>query len=137
MLLTTQYLDEADQLADRIAIIDHGLVVAEDTPAGLKRLTGGSSLDVLLTAASPESPAILAHLVDGAFQISDDGRRLRAPVQSTSGLLARAVRALDEHGVEIEDIAIHQPSLDDVFMRLTGAGTQAASPSDAKEKLAA
>jgi ABC-2 type transport system ATP-binding protein len=119
VLLTTQYLDEADQLADRIAIIDHGRVIAEDTPAGLKRLTGGASLEVRLPQPEPQATAVLSPLVDGRFQVSDDGRTLRAPVRDTKGVVARAVRLLDEHGIEIEDVNVHQPSLDDVFMRLT------------------
>ncbi len=125
VLLTTHYLDEADRLADRIVIIDHGRVIAEDTPAQLKRRIGGGVLEVHLTQPHPEATSVLAHLVEGPFRVEDDGRRLRAPVASTAGLVAPAVRALDDAGVDVEDIAIHQPSLDDVFMRLTGNGSQA------------
>src|SRR5215471_18534620 len=121
VLLTTQYLDEADQLADRIAVVDHGRVIAEGTPAELKRLTGGARLEA--TLMSPDHAALdaLRPLVEGPFQVSEAGRRLRAPVRSTTGLVARVVRALDEAGVDVEDVAVHQPSLDDVFMRLTSA----------------
>ena len=120
VLLTTQYLDEADRLADRIVIIDHGRVIAEDTPAELKRRIGGGMLEVHLTRPHPAATTVLAGLVDGPFQVGDDGRRLRAPVASTVGLVAPVVRALDDAGVDVDDVAIHQPSLDDVFMRLTG-----------------
>jgi daunorubicin resistance ABC transporter ATP-binding subunit len=125
VLLTTQYLDEADRLADRIIIIDHGRVIAEDTPTQLKRRIGGGVLEVHLSRPHPDATTALAGLVDGPFQVTDDGRSLRAPVGSTAGLVAPAVRALDEAGVDVEDIAIQQPSLDDVFMRLTGNGSQA------------
>jgi daunorubicin resistance ABC transporter ATP-binding subunit len=121
VMLTTQYLDEADQLADRVAIVDHGRVVAEDTPAGLKRLTGGGRLEVRLPAADVRASAVLADFADGPVQADDEGRHLRAPIANTTGVVARVVRALDERGVEIEDVNVHQPSLDDVFMRLTGA----------------
>jgi len=121
VLLTTQYLDEADQLADRIAIVDHGRVVAEGTPVELKRLTGGARLEATLVRPDRAALDALRPLVEGPFQVSEDGRHLRAPVRGSSGLVTRVVRALDEAGVEVEDVAVHQPSLDDVFMRLTGA----------------
>jgi len=121
VLLTTQYLDEADQLADRIVVIDHGRVVAEGAPAELKRVTGGARLDVTLTSPNPAAIDALRSLVDGSLQVGDDGRHLHAAVGSTAGLVTRVVRALDEAGVDLEDVAVHQPSLDDVFLRLTGA----------------
>jgi ABC-2 type transport system ATP-binding protein len=121
VLLTTQYLDEADQLADRIVVVDQGRAVAEGTPAELKRVTGGARLDATLTRPDPAALAALGPLAEGPVHLSADGRHLRAPVGGTAGLLTRVVRALDEAGVELEDVAVHQPSLDDVFMRLTGA----------------
>ncbi|HEX5465201.1 MAG TPA: ATP-binding cassette domain-containing protein [Candidatus Limnocylindrales bacterium] len=124
VLLTTQYLDEADQLADRIAIVDHGRVIAEDTSAGLKRLTGGASLEVHLAGPDTGAASAVTAVVDAPVQIEDDGRRLRAALHETRGVVARIVRALDERGVEIEEITVHQPSLDDVFMQLTGAAPE-------------
>ncbi|MFN8622142.1 MAG: ATP-binding cassette domain-containing protein [Chloroflexota bacterium] len=120
VLLTTQYLDEADRLADRVTIIDHGRVVADDTPAALKRLTGGAILEVRLPAPEPAIERVLAPFASGAIQVLDGGRQVRASVVSSQGLIAPAIRLLDEAGIEVEDIAVHQPSLDDVFMRLTG-----------------
>ena len=124
VLLTTQYLDEADQLADRIVVIDQGRVVAEGTPGELKRLTGGGRLEVTLRRPEPAALEVLRPLVEGPLDVTDDGRHLRAPVRSTSGLVTRTVRALDAAGIEPEDVGVLQPSLDYVFLRLTGAGSQ-------------
>jgi ABC-2 type transport system ATP-binding protein len=126
--LTTQYLDEADALADRIAVIDHGRVIAQGTPRELKAATGSQLLEVTLAAPHAGAAEALAALVVGSVKVTDDGRRLRAPVRSESGLAAAALRALDQAGALVDDIAVHKPSLDDVFATLTGAAPSGEDP---------
>ncbi len=120
LLLTTQYLEEADQLSDAIVVIDHGRVIARGTSAELKAATGGARLEVTLTKAQKGAVEALASLVDGPVQVSHAGRRLSAPVQSGAGLATAVVRALDAAGVSVDDVEVHPPSLDDAFFALTG-----------------
>jgi ABC-2 type transport system ATP-binding protein len=130
LLLTTQYLDEADELADQIVVIDHGHVIAGGAPAELKAETGGARLEVTLSEADPGAPAALEPFVAGPVQISQDGRRLRAPVRSGGGLATTVVRALDAAGITVDDVEVHQPSLDDVFFALTGRPAETAEDRD-------
>jgi ABC-2 type transport system ATP-binding protein len=120
LLLTTQYLDEADALADRVVVIDHGLIIANGTPTELKSAVGGTRLEVTLTAAHPGAVGALAPLVEGRVDISQDGRRLRAALNAGSGVATAVIRALDDVGALVDDVAVHPPSLDDVFFALTG-----------------
>jgi len=120
LLLTTQYLEEADELADRIVVIDQGVVIAEGTSAELKTETGGARLTVTLAAPHGGAEAALEPHVAGPVHTSHDGRRLQAAVPSSSGLATRVVRALDAAGVEVDDVEVRPPSLDDVFFSLTG-----------------
>jgi ABC-2 type transport system ATP-binding protein len=120
VLLTTQYLEEADELAHDIVVVDHGRVIAQGTPQELKQASRGARLEV--TLAEPHASAIgaMAPLVSGPVSVSDDGRTLSAGVDSSTGLATVVVRALDAAGVLVDNIEVRQPSLDDVFFSLTG-----------------
>lgn len=119
VLLTTQYLDEADRLAQTIAVVDHGVVLAEGTPDELKRQVGGDRLEVRLADESCMSAAVaaLAGLSDGAPSARDG---VVSMPMGEGGGVADAVRALDAAGITIGDIATRHPTLDDVFLELTG-----------------
>ena len=120
VLLTTQYLEEADELAHDIVVVDHGRVIAHGTPQELKQASRGARLEV--TLAEPHASAVeaMAPLVSGPVSVSDDGRTLSAGVDSSTGLATVVVRALDDAGVLVDNIEVRQPSLDDVFFSLTG-----------------
>jgi ABC-2 type transport system ATP-binding protein len=125
VLLTTQYLDEADHLADKIAVIDHGRLIAEGTGAQLKDQVGGDRLEVTLTDPSQADSArsVLA-AVTGCDATADD-HVVRAPVSRRDGTVAEALRRLDDAGVDVADLTLRRPTLDDVFLYLTGHAAEA------------
>jgi len=144
VLLTTQYLDEADALADQIVVIDHGRVIANGTPQELKEASRGARLEVTLTAPYPRAAEAIGSLTAGRVHTSEDGLRLSAGVDSAPGLATSVVRALDAAGVLVDNIEIRQPSLDDVFFSLTGGhlapeddqpGPGAADPEGARPEM--
>jgi ABC-2 type transport system ATP-binding protein len=127
VLLTTQYLDEADQLAHDVAIVDHGRVVATGTPAELKGRAGDDVVELHLargadiTGTAERLASILA--LDAVPPHDPGGTRLTLPARAGADDLISVVRALDELGVAVEDVALRRPTLDDVFLALTGAAT--------------
>ena len=120
VLLTTQYLDEADHLAHRIAVIDRGRLIAEGPPDDLKAQVGGDRLEVRLEDPSQCEPALsaLRSLANGNAWLEDSV--LRVPLEDRRGAIAEAVRRLDVAAIGVEDVAIRRPTLDDVFLKLTG-----------------
>ncbi|MDQ0715197.1 ABC-2 type transport system ATP-binding protein [Streptomyces luteogriseus] len=119
VLLTTQYLEEADQLADRISVVDAGRVIAEGTADELKAETGGDRIDVTLRHAGQLGAAVALLPLIGV-SVDADRRLLSAPVTDRMEALSGVVRALKEAGIEAEDVALRRPTLDEVFLHLTG-----------------
>ncbi|MCD6728245.1 MAG: ATP-binding cassette domain-containing protein [Solirubrobacteraceae bacterium] len=124
VLLTTQYMDEADRLADSIAVIDRGRVIADGTPDALKDRVGGERLEVRLAdgAAAPRALEALAPLSDEPPTLEDGAVKLS--VRGRSGTIVDAVRRLDEAGVGVDDVGLRRPTLDEVFLSLTGRATR-------------
>ena len=124
VMLTTQYLDEADRLCDAIAVIDEGLVIAEGSPDELKARVGGERLDIRLCNSGDGARAAAALTAVGAEAPYVEDGSVRVRLSDRQGAIADAVRQLDDAGVAIDDIAIVTPTLDDVFLQLTGHATE-------------
>ena len=130
VVLTTQYLDEADRLAERIAVIDHGRVIAEGTPRELKLQVGGERLEITLcdSGRGAAAASALEGIGDGRPEVLDGV--VRVPLRERSGAITAAVRRLDEASVAIDDIVLREPTLDDVFLQLTGHHVEQDEPAD-------
>jgi ABC-2 type transport system ATP-binding protein len=122
VLLTTQYLEEADQLADQIVVVDRGQIIARGTSDELKDRVGGERLEVIIARGGDLDAAVraLSPHASGDLHLDSDQRRVVAPVTNGSRILAEAVRDLDAAGLQLDDLALRRPTLDDVFLTLTG-----------------
>ncbi|SOE01096.1 ATP-binding cassette domain-containing protein [Blastococcus haudaquaticus] len=133
ILLTTQYLEEADRLADRMVVIDRGTVIARGTGDDLKAQVGGQRLEFTLARAVDlaEATRRLRPLAVDEPRSDEQSRRLSLPVRGGTEVLAEALRLLEGSGVEILDVGLRRPDLDDVFLTLTGHATEDAAAADA------
>ncbi len=121
IILTTQYLEEADELCDRLAIVDHGRVIALGTPSEIKRIIGENVLEILVKLGDAQK---VASILKAKFGITAtaNGERVRAMMMNRKGLLARISETLDTEEIPVLAISLHLPTLDDVFIKLTGGG---------------
>ncbi len=126
LLLTTQYMEEADRLANDIVVIDHGRSIAQGTASQLKDLVGGERIEVVIGdgADLPQVRTLLEQLADGEVVVDEHARRFIVPVKGGSQVLVEALRRLDALGTPVVDIALRRPTLDDVFLTLTGHGAE-------------
>jgi ABC-2 type transport system ATP-binding protein len=134
LLLTTQYLEEADRLADRIAVIDNGRVIAQGTPDALKARVGDEVVEVTVTPASSARGAVaaLAAIASVEAHVDPQAGRVSVPVTAGGSAVADAVRLLDAAGIGIADLSLRRPTLDDVFLTLTGHPADADAEAEAE-----
>ena len=134
LLLTTQYLEEADELADSIAVVDHGKIIARGTADELKAQVGGERIEVIIRdrTAIETARGILARACAEEPTLDEHTRKLTVPAHGGSQTLVQIVRDLDGVGIHIDDIALRRPTLDDVFLALTGHRTVEEQAEDAE-----
>ena len=127
LLLTTQYLEEADELADAIAVVDHGRIIARGTADELKSQVGGERIEVVVHGREAMLHAIevLARTAGEPPVVDEHTRRLTVPAHGGAARLVQVVRDLDDAGIGIDDIGLRRPTLDDVFLSLTGHVSEA------------
>ncbi|MDP2012614.1 MAG: ATP-binding cassette domain-containing protein [Actinomycetota bacterium] len=130
VLLTTQYLEEADQLAQQIVVIDHGLVIAKGSAEELKDQIGGDRIEISIVDPARVNDALAAIRAVASGEAQVDELKISAPVTGGSTVLVEAVRALDAQGVEVSDLLLRRPTLDDVFLSLTGHVAEEEKPAE-------
>jgi ABC-2 type transport system ATP-binding protein len=137
VLLTTQYLDEAERLADEIVVVDHGVVIARGDSRSLKREIGGDQLEVVTASRDDvaQVAAIVAHVTNCTPTVDEANRRVTAHAESGVAAVAELATALAAEQIAVEDVGLHAPSLDDVFLTLTGRPAEDQAP--ASEEVAA
>ena len=136
LLLTTQYLEEADELADTIAVVDHGKIIARGTSDELKSQVGGERIEVVVhdRAALRQATELVALDAKGECAVDQHTRRLTVPATGGAQTLVQIVRDFDEAGIAIDDIALRRPTLDDVFLSLTGHAAEERQAEDERDR---
>jgi ABC-2 type transport system ATP-binding protein len=139
VLLTTQYLEEADRLADNVAVIDRGRVIAEGSPTELKSRVGGERVEVTTPTCegAPDAAQALQAIADGEVQLEPQTATVTVPVRGGSRSLMDAVRLLDASTIDVADISLRRPTLDDVFLSLTGHAAEESEEEEEEEEVPA
>ena len=135
VLLTTQYLEEADQLADDIVVIDHGREIAHGTADELKAMIGGERIEMTVTSPTevPRAREIVAQYAAGELQADERSRKVIAPISGGASTFRQILSAIDDAGIGVFDIGLRRPTLDDVFLTLTGHAAESEPAAETEE----